>query len=256
MDATTTNRIKTTAEWCLSRGISVLPIGEDKKPAIKWGGLNEEPLKEWNFPGCNIAIITGDINGLVVVDCDSEASWVEWARLKPPTPVRVKSRRGMHFWYKWPDGYIKSDSHIKLPGHENEFDVKGGRSYTLLPPSLLNGHQYAFWPSSKNPTAKWVDIDKLPEFDPAWRPDRVKADPWTDSEKVKDARAYLATIRATEGQGGDKQTYKACCKLAASGYPEVEAMALLVDWNQSNCTPPWSTQELLRKLQCAYADVK
>lgn len=255
MTMTTMNeRIKQVADWCLSRGISVLPIGEDKQPAIKWKGLNEEPLTEWDFPNCNIAIITGEVNGIVVVDCDSEDSWVEWVRLKPPTPVRIKSRRGVHFWYKWPGTYVKSDSHIKLPGHEYEFDVKGDRSYTLLPPSLLNGHQYAFWPSSLNPTAKWIDIDQLPEFDPAWRPDRVK--PTTeDTEKIRNARAYLATIHAIDGQGGDKQTYKVCVKLASSGYSEMEAMALLAEWNTTNCTPPWSAAELVRKLQCAYRGV-
>lgn len=253
MTMTVTERVKKTAEWCLARGISVLPIGNDKKPAIKWGELNEEPLKEWDFPGCNIAIITGEANGLIVVDCDSEASWVEWMKLKPPTPVRVKSRRGMHFWYRWPSTYIKSDSHIELPGHTEQYDVKGGRSYTLLPPSLLCGHQYAFWPSAANPTAKWMDIDTLPEFDPAWRPDRVKAE-HGDNEKIKCARSYLSAITAVEGQGGDKQTYKICVKLATSGYSEMEAMALLAEWNATNCTPPWSAAELVRKLQCAYRD--
>jgi hypothetical protein len=248
-------RIKKTAEWCIARGINVIPIGEDKKPAVKWKQLVDEPLKEWDYPGCNIAILTGETNNLVVVDCDNEASWLEWMAKKPRTPVRVKSKRGMHFYYRWPGQYVKSDSHVKLDGHEGEYDVRGDYAYVLLPPSLLDGYQYQFWPSQDNPTAKWMDIATLPEFDPAWRPDRVKADKWEATNRIRDARAYLDRIVACEGQGGDKQTLKACCKLAASGYSEAEAMALLVDWNSTNCTPPWTTADLLRKLQVAYSTV-
>ena len=76
---------------------------------------------------------------------------------------------------------------------------------------------------------------------------------FTDSErKIVDGVAYIKNIVAQQGQGGDKETYRAACKLQESGMTESEALAALVDWNRTNATPPWSTSDLLYKVRRAY----
>lgn len=248
-------RIKQVADYCLKNKISVIPIGEDKKPAIKWGACIDTPLDEWDFPGCNIAIVTGHTNGLVVVDCDSQEDWMAWEQNMPPTPVRVKSRRGMHYWYRMPDCYIKSGSHLQMEGMSFHYDIKGSRSYTLMPPSINKGHQYAFWPTAENPTGRFMPINSLPMFDPKWRPEAKQPSGEFDRKEIKDVRAYISKIVATEGQGGDRETYRVCCKLAQSGLSEMEAMAIAVEWNATNARPQWEVKDLIRKLQCAFAEV-
>lgn len=246
------DEINRVAKWCLKNGISVVPIGEAKTPEVRWKEYNEHAMSpdEWNFPGCNIGIITGQINKLVVVDCDSFESYTGWLKHRPPTPLRVRSKRGMHFWYRHTGEYVKSDSHIQAK-EGFEYDVKGDRAYVLLPPSLRDGHQYQFCICAKNPRGKFIHPSELPEFDPSWRPDRVATDSF-ESPEIKNISRYMSSIFAVDGQGGDKTTYKVCVKLRDSGIDESEAMALLAEWNSTNCQPPWQMRDLHRKLRAAF----
>lgn len=69
---------------------------------------------------------------------------------------------------------------------------------------------------------------------------------------VDRARSYLEKFpAAVQGQGGDQQTYKACCILVNDfGLPEVEAWPILCEWN-NRCLPPWKENELRCKLRSA-----
>jgi hypothetical protein len=70
--------------------------------------------------------------------------------------------------------------------------------------------------------------------------------------RVERAAAYLAKCPAAiEGQGGDNQTYKACCVLVNDfGLEEAEAWPLLLEWNR-HCLPPWKESDLRTKLHSA-----
>ena len=64
----------------LDMGWSIIPCRpETKRPRIKWKAFQdtlptEEQVTEWwtKFPNDPIALITGAISGVVVVDCDNE----------------------------------------------------------------------------------------------------------------------------------------------------------------------------------------
>lgn len=247
-------KINDVANWCLKKGISVIPIGQSKQPAIKWKELIENPLPSWEYNNCNVAILTGLKNGIVVVDCDSKESYKAWLKHRPPTPLRVRSKRGMHFYYRHPGGYIKSNSHIEAK-EGFEYDVKGDRSYAILPPSMIDGHQYQFCVCTGNLDGDFIHPSKLPRFDPAWRPQTPSGKTEWETQQIKDVRKYISTIHAVEGQGGDKDTFRVCAKIAENLHG-TEAMAVLADWNQTNCTPPWSIPDLLRKLECAQNHVR
>lgn len=243
------------AKSLLTLGLSVIPIGHNKIPATSWKDQMERPMDPgaYDFPDCNLGIVTGAVNQLVVVDCDSVESYTGWLKYRPRTPMRVRSKRGIHFWYRHPGGYIKSDSHIEAP-EGFEYDVKGDKSYVMIPPSLRDGHQYQICVCRGNIAGELIHPSKLPVFDPAWRPERAGSSisMW-NSEGIRNIRSYLASVQAIEGCGGDKTTYKVCCKLKESGLPEAEAMALLAEWNSSNCSPPWDISQLYRKLNYVYS---
>lgn len=243
-------RIKKVADWCLKNKISVIPIGEDKKPAVKWSQYIDEPMTEWDYPGCNIAIITGETNGIVVVDCDTAESAAWWWKNRPKTPLMTKTKRGVHFYYRHPGQYVKSDAHIKIEDGI-EHDLRGDRAYVLLPPSYRSGHQYQFIMNDDNPRASWQDPLRLPLFQMEWRPDRVKED--FDTKEINDIQKYISKIFANEGQGGDKITYKVCCILQENNISEADAMAILLQWNMTNANPPWDVYSLRRKLRTCYS---
>jgi len=259
-------RLNTVAAYYLSIGLSIVPIGTNKKPVIQWGEYMEKPLENWTFSGCNIALLTGQFNGVVVADCDSEESYIGWLKTKTPTPLRVKTKRGMQFYYRHPGQYIKSDSHIKDPSGF-EYDVKGDKSYVVAPPSFRAGHQYQFCVCSSNIRGKLIPFSQLPVFNPEWRPERER--PVSDGSSlqsatgsshlagtIRDGIKYIQTIRAIAGSGGDKETYRAACKLIESGLSESEALLAMLDWNDKNADPPWNKQQLLYKVQRAVMEAR
>lgn len=285
-------RLTEVARYYLSIGLSVIPLGRDKKPAIKWAGHIEQPLDKWEFPGCNIALLTGQFNGLVVVDCDSEDSYIGWLKTKLQTPLRVKTKRGMQFYYRHPGQYIKSDSHIRDPSGF-EYDVKGDRSYVVAPPSVRSGHQYQFVVCSSNIRGKLIPFRELPAFNPEWRPERLPAcdsrqghqsrdanghggnaseNVWSNTHRVSGNRGtgavhghvgkisngarYIEAIRAIEGAGGDKETFRAACKLIESGMSEHDALDALIQWNKTNADPPWTEHQLRYKIQRALQEAR
>jgi DNA primase RepB-like protein len=69
---------------------------------------------------------------------------------------------------------------------------------------------------------------------------------------VSRAEKYLAAVPpAVAGQHGDVHTFRVCCRLARGfALSDAEALGALSAWN-SRCEPPWSEQELIRKLSSA-----
>ena len=70
-----TDRLRA-AQGLIERGVSVIPIGLDKKPVTRWAAFQEahatpDNLRAWfgnRHKERNIGIVTGRISGLVVVD--------------------------------------------------------------------------------------------------------------------------------------------------------------------------------------------
>jgi hypothetical protein len=244
------DRVKKTALKCLAMGISVIPIAAHKMPAIKWKDAIDTPLAHWDFPGCNMAIITGATNGIVVVDCDTRKSALMWLANKPRTPLMTMTRRGMHFYYKHPGQYVKSGARLNIDGAY--IDIKADRSYVLAPPSVRGEHEYRFVKHEGNPDGRWMRPDSLPLFDLAWRPVSVAPSySMSDSKEIRDIRLYIDKIHATEGSR-DKETFRVCKLVRESGMPESEAIATVLDWHLRNCNPPWGVMEVAEKVKRIY----
>ncbi|WP_138465368.1 bifunctional DNA primase/polymerase [Poseidonocella sp. HB161398] len=131
------------------RGWAIIPIHpETKKPTVKWKDYQtspptEEQLEAWwtKWPDAEMAIITGAVSGLVVVDCDSPDALEAARALGWHSPIQVRTKRGRHFYFEHPrDGEWRGPAAgsttrgvrwPKVPG----LDFRGDGSYALLPPS-------------------------------------------------------------------------------------------------------------------------
>lgn len=243
--------INAAAAAYLERKLSIIPLGQGKSPAIKWMDYIDKTLGKWDFPRCNIALLTGEFNNLIVVDCDSEESYIGWLKTKTPTPLRVKTKRGMQFYYQHPGQYIKSAANL-VDSSGFKYDIKGDRSYVVAAPSLRSGFQYQVCVCTGNIRGRLLPFEQLPKFDPAWRPDTVSAGTSAAStKKVRDGVKYISHIYAVSGSNGDQETYRAACRLVESGMDKTEAFVAMLDWNKTNATPPWTERELLYKVQRA-----
>lgn len=158
------SKICNEAKEYIERGISCFPLSlSEKRPLAKWKHFQtehplEEDIDDWQDNGAprtdadtgqitgrdtvfNLAIATGAISGIVVVDCDNEDA-IEYARQNGMTsPVAVKTRRGMHFYFRHPNngrrfrnkaGGKPTDGWPYLPG----LDFRGDGGYVVAPPSI------------------------------------------------------------------------------------------------------------------------
>ena len=260
----------------LALNLSLIPVEPGGKvPAVRWKEFQESPadagqLEQWfgNSHGYNIGIVTGAVSGVVVVDLDSPAA-EQWAEVHlPRTPMRTRTAKGRHDYYRHPGTPVRNAARIKSADQTIELDVRGDGGYVVGPGSVHEtGARYEMiraWPDS---------LDALPVFDPAWlameeRPSsnitgdtsptpatrhvRRARERGDRKELLSRARAYLrATPPAVQGEGGDTHTYQVVCRIVRGfDLAESDARELLLQWN-AGCVPPWSERELDEKIAAA-----
>ena len=85
----------------LDLGWSIIPCKPDtKRPRIKWKQYQDtlptyEEVEQWwsDFPDDPIALITGTLSGVVVVDCDNEEALHAGFDARKKDQFRVKTKR-------------------------------------------------------------------------------------------------------------------------------------------------------------------
>jgi Bifunctional DNA primase/polymerase, N-terminal len=236
----------------IDAGFAIIPLSQSsKQPVVKWKELINDPIKKWEFKCVNIAMLTGDYNKYVVVDCDTKDGYKGWLKHRPRTPLRVKTPKGMHFYYRHPGVYVMSDSHI-VAKEGFKYDIKGDKSYVVAPPSISgSGRQYQVCVCTGNIDGNWLMPNALPVFDPSWRPMTVKTPSMT--QEVKDAYKIIQRIQAREGER-DKQTYHVIMLCLEGKISEAEAIQAVTQWHQTNCNPPWSAVEIIEKVRRVYQE--
>jgi hypothetical protein len=92
-------------------GLSLLPLpARSKKPAASWKQQQQERLTLRRLehdlaalgPEAGLAVVCGEVSGVVVADFD-DADAVAWARQHlPDTPWKTRTARGEHWYYRLP----------------------------------------------------------------------------------------------------------------------------------------------------------
>ena len=85
----------------LDEGLSIIPIHADtKRPAVKWRDYQTRPpteqeVTDWftMWPEANIAVVTGEVSGIVVVDCDNDAALNAAISCGMRSPISVSTKR-------------------------------------------------------------------------------------------------------------------------------------------------------------------
>lgn len=221
-------------------GCSVIPISKSKVPSVPWSEFMSRVPKVSEVIGWDmerLGIVTGQVSGIVVVDCDSRehAEWF-WDNISQSNVV-VRSRRGFHFYFKHPGERVMNA--VKVAGH---YDVRGDGGYVVAPPSRHADGEYEW-------VKPLVNTKELPVFNPAWRPVTVGT---ANERTIRDGLKYIMQITANSGQGGHNDTFRAVKTLFESGLDSAGALLAIQTWNKTNAKPPWSDRELLHKVQSVY----
>ncbi len=225
-----------------------------------------EAPKQWNINGCNWARATGE-DGHVIVDLDIkrdpqtgeviENGIETWKKIiafygdpgktltikTPGKGTRDEPDQGLHIAFK---GEAGSTQRKIGPG----VDIKSSGGYVLIPGSTINGRKYE------------VAVDAPIITLPSWLADKlsepVKKDPKRDEpaitldldHNVEWAIRYLASDAppAIQGMSGDNTTYAVAVRVRGRGLSEKKTLELMLEhWNH-RCAPPWSADELARKV--------
>ena len=230
-------------------------------PAIACGefqrGRPTEPeLDEW-FTGAlmNIAVVTGALSGVVVIDADAPESLRWCTRNLPYTPWQTQTARGFHLWYAHPGVRVANRARIETREGKLAIDVRGDGGFVIAPGSVhASGAEYL-------EAGDWaVSRDALPRFWPGWlqRPARPApprpSTPRPTGNVVERARRYLTAVPKPEiGAGSDASTLCAACRLVRGfGLTPSDAEALLWDWagGRPGWTHEWIAQKVAHAERC------
>lgn len=136
------NAVLSAALEFIERGWSVIPTSPTtKKPLIEWAEHQHRPPTEeeverfFEPPYTNVALVTGVVSGIVVVDADDEDAIAYCYANGLSSPVSVRTRRGRHFYFKHPGPGTRVPNSANFRGVKH-LDVRGDGGYVILPPSL------------------------------------------------------------------------------------------------------------------------
>ncbi len=157
--------MKDAACQLLEKGLSIIPIRPDKKPYISWIEYQSrlpmaEEIDTWwsKWPGAMIGIVTGEISGLLVIDCDNEAAYQKIQELLPDSFLTciAKTPRGYHIYLVYPKGQRIGNAAAIMQG----VDVRGEGGYAICPPSVNGAGRGYTW-------LKSLSIDEVAPGDAA-----------------------------------------------------------------------------------------
>ena len=156
-----------TAKWCIGRGYSVIPVKKsDKRPHIKWVEYQKrlpthEEIKDWyrQWPNANIALITGALSGIMIVDVDTEAGQENLNEFLPDSLIIPTTRTpggGWHYFFKYKPGLSNKARVIE------GVDVRTDGGYAVIPPSLGPNNKNYTWLKGLKITD--VEMPEIPDF--------------------------------------------------------------------------------------------
>lgn len=207
------------ALWYRKKSLSVIPCRPKAKiPIIEWGEFQkrlptEEEIREWwrKWPDANVAIVLGEVSGLVVLDIDDEEAIKGY-----PIPVTAEAISGSgkpHFYFH----HVKGMRNYKRSnGNGGEaFSIRGDGEIIIAPGSIHpNGNPYR-WVQNRRP-------DQVEVADPTeWMLDLTLV-----NEEEEEAAAYYRKHDGDIADGLREYVQELKKKINFSDFVERKAVTL------------------------------
>ena len=236
---------KAALDYC-RLGWSVIPIeSRGKRPLIRWQvhqyRCAEPPeIGEWfsRWPDANLAVVTGIVSGLVVLDLDprhgADASLQQFEQEHGGFVQTIEARTGgggRHLYFAHPGEMTRNRVGI-APG----VDLRGDGGYVVAPPSVHACGELYRWERSP-------DVCRLAPL-PAWL---LRAAPDGGTHRGHPLAHWRRLLRdgVAEGERNNAIASLAGHLLWHGVDPQVTA-ELLLSWNATRCRPPLPVDEVMR----------
>lgn len=147
-------------------GWNIIPVTKEKKPYFEWKKYQTQKvtvreLTSWfsDYPEANIAVITGRLSNLTVVDIDPRhnGSYKQFENIQT-----IKSKtggNGYHIFFQYEEGLQNK------AGIQEGIDIRSEAGYIILPPSIHQSGNSYDWIISPQ---EGVEPIKLPDFVKDW----------------------------------------------------------------------------------------
>jgi hypothetical protein len=230
-----------------ARGWSVIPVqARAKRPLVAWRVYqhriaSEDEIQGWfrRWPDANVAVVTGQVSGIVVVDVDprhggtdSVAAAEAESGLLQATVEATTGGGGRHLYYAHP-GPAMTNRVGMLPG----VDLRGDGGCAVAPPSVHpNGRRYT-WVAGRGPGE--VALAPLPpHFGGAGAAPRGLGPSRGHSPR---------RVRGDIGEGACNDTLVSLSgDLLRRGVCADVVCELMLAWNRKHCRPPLADAEVVR----------
>ncbi len=230
-------------------GWSVIPVEpRGKRPLIRWQTFQYRradvpEIAEWfrRWPNANIAIVTGIVSGLVVLDIDpghgGEGSLEQLQREHGPLPDTLEVRTGgggQHLYFAHP-GEVTRNRVGLVPG----IDLRGDGGYVVAPPSIhASGEPYRW---ERSPEVLY------PLSVPQWLLHSLSQGEVPHGHPLSHWRR-LVRGGAAQGERNNRIASLAGHLLRHGLDPELVA-ELLLTWNLARCRPPLDDAEVISTIE-------
>ncbi len=245
-----------------ARGFAVFPLKPDSKlPAFRdWQGwATTDPRKirrHWESnPDHNIGIYT---HYLLALDVDNkngkqgDHSLLKLeleGRASPATFTQTTPTGGRHYVFRAPHPVSSSAGKIGTG-----LDIRGSGGYVVAAGSTIDGKPYTCNDAPLADAPAWLlERCQRPREKPA-TPAAAVPEGINHKAATERVRHYLTcdALLAVEGQGGDHSTFAVAARCKDLGTPEADTLALMLEHWNPRCSPPWSPDDLAKKVANAY----
>lgn len=237
--------------FAVDYGWYTFPISKGSKDPLKgvsWKNTlstcDAEKIKQYalRYPGHNWGLDCGK-SGLVILDVD-DPGWTPVGPL-PETLTVATPRGGRHYYYK---GEGINTAGAIAP----KIDTRGRGGFVVLPGSIVNGKRYEIIGNTVTVASAPSWLFRFASKPPPEQHEIIGFE-WDLPHNLERADNWLL-FEAPEGVEGSRNDtiYRVTCQLRDYGVSALSAMSLMTRWNENNCRPPVSGEELEKAVYSAY----
>lgn len=238
MEQRSTSKIDIAKYYVINKGFSIIPLNQmEKNPAIEsWMEYQKrkpsiEEIESWfKDDSLNIGIVTGEVSGLSVVDCDSKEGWDYIESNGLGATPKVKTGRGYHYYFKYKTG-MRNNIKVR-PG----IDIKSEGGYVVAPPSMHKSGVYYEWMSGHS-------LDDIPV---AEMPKNIAVSP-----AIKSSTEVENIYKGVPEGGRNSALAKIVGQLINKEFSRTESLSFALAWNKEN-TPPMGLKEVATTVKSIY----